>query len=181
MRRSRTLCEVEGYLDLITVLDDRWSLSSAIRDRVALRALALLRGLEQLGDPCGSLFYLKGQTLRTMERYEEAIEPLSLAGDEDPKNLCVWLALGWCYKRTARLDLAIESLEEALAVDPSAAIVYYNLACYWSLANNLQLALDYLAQAFDINPNYRDLVNDERDFDPIRNEPGFQALTGVIV
>jgi hypothetical protein len=39
----------------------------------------------------------------------------------------------------------------------------------------------YLAQAFDLEPEYRDLVPQEPDFDPIRNHPHFQALTAVIV
>ena len=34
----------------------------------------------------------------------------------------IWLALGWCYKRTNRLDLAIEALEEGLTVAPDEAM-----------------------------------------------------------
>ncbi len=44
-------------------------------------------------------------------------------------------ALGWCYKRLARLDLAIHSLEQALVDDPECALLHYNLACYSSLAS----------------------------------------------
>ena len=79
------------------------------------------------------------------------------------------------------MDGQVQPLEEALAIDASQAIVYYNLACYWSLAGNSKLALQYLSQSFDIDPGYRQLVADEKDFDPIRNLPDFQALIGVAV
>jgi tetratricopeptide (TPR) repeat protein len=181
LRRHRAITEAEGYLDLITVLADRWSLTPRVRDRVGCRILDLLDQLQDAGHATSEVLHVKGQALRAMERYAEAIEPLSLAADDDPENLHIWLALGWCYKREGRLDLAIEALEEALAVDPGEAIVHYNLACYWSLNNNVQLALDFLGQAFDLSPRFRDLVADEPDFDPIRDEPGFQALVSVIV
>ena len=103
------------------------------------------------------------------------------AAEIEPQNIHIRLSLGWCYKRCRRLDLAIQALEEALEADASHAIIHYNLACYWSLAGNVKLAVAYLAQAFDLEPEYRDLVQDERDFDPIRNHPHFQALTAVIV
>jgi hypothetical protein len=45
----------------------------------------------------------------------------------------------------------------------------------------VKLAVAYLAQAFELEPEYRELVQRERDFDPIRNHPHFQALTSVIV
>jgi tetratricopeptide (TPR) repeat protein len=181
IRRHRMISEAEGYLDLIMVLADRWPLSPAIRDRVARRALSLAESIEDAGDSTGQAPLLKGQALRAMERHDEAIACLSQAADLDPENVHTWLALGWCYKRVGRIDLAIESLEEALTVAPEEAIIHYNLACYWSLASNVELALEYLAQALDINPNYRDLVAQEADFDPIRDEPGFQALVSVIV
>ncbi len=98
-----------------------------------------------------------------------------------PENILIWLALAWCHKRAGRIDLAIESLEKAILTEPREAILYYNLACYWSLAGNSETALRLLAQSFDIDPSYRDMVADERDFDPIRHLPDFQSLTGVIV
>ncbi|MBM4095124.1 MAG: hypothetical protein FJ276_37815 [Planctomycetes bacterium] len=68
-----------------------------------------------------------------------------------------------------------------MAVDDQQAILHYNLACYWSLAGDAEVAIRYLAQSFDIEPSYRDLAADETDFDPIRNLPEFQALTGAAV
>ena len=39
----------------------------------------------------------------------------------------------------------------------------------------------FVPQAFELEPEYRDLVMQEPDFDPVRNHPHFQALTSVIV
>ena len=66
-------------------------------------------------------------------------------------------------------------------VDSSGAIITYNLACYWSLACNTDQALHHLAVAFDIDPNYRDLVENESDFDSLRSNQDFRMLTGVVV
>jgi Flp pilus assembly protein TadD len=143
-----------------------------------------LEVLARYGDP-DSLnehgLYLKGECLRALGEFDEALKPLYKAAQADPDNVGVWLALGWCHKRTGRIDLAIESLEEALAVEPSDALVHYNLACYWALVGKKRQALSYLAKAFDLKEEYRTLVADEPDFDAIRSDPGFQALVNVTV
>ena len=126
-------------------------------------------------------FYLRGQSLRALGRFGEALEPLSRAAQGSPGNISVWLALGWCYKRTGKLDRAIESLEEALAAEPDDALVHYNLACYWSLVKNKRQALVYLSRALDLEDEYRTLVPDEPDFDPLRDDPAFQMLVRVAV
>ena len=181
LRRQQILREAEGYLDLITVFGDRWPCRLDSRDRIALRVLATLDRIEAPGGMLGQISYLRGQALRAMQRYNDAVVPLALAAELEPQNVHVRLALAWCYKRCRRLDLAIQALEEALEADPAYAIVHYNLACYWSLANNAKLALLYLSQAFDLDPEYREMVGKERDFDPIRHHPHFQSLTSVIV
>jgi tetratricopeptide (TPR) repeat protein len=181
IRRQQILREAEGYLDLITVVSDQWPLARTVRDRLAQRALDVLARLDRRSGRRVHARYLMGQALRVMERYAEAIAPLEEAAELEPENLRIWLELGWCHKRSGRLDLAIQALEEALTVDDSEAIVHYNLACYWSLANNAKLALAYLARAFELDSTYRDLVDDEPDFDLIRNHPEFLALTSVIV
>ena len=181
IRRQQLLQEVEGYLELASVLADRFPLSNETRNRIANRALATLDRLDTKTGPAGLAMLLRGQALRMMARYDEAIGPLNAARTADPENVDTLLALGWCYKRLGRIDSAIQALEDALAVCPDEAIVHYNLACYWSLANNVPLALVYLAQSFDLDPAYRELVADEIDFDPLRNHPEFVALTSVIV
>ncbi|MHC4180160.1 MAG: TPR end-of-group domain-containing protein [Planctomycetota bacterium] len=135
--------------------------------------------LARLGDPSGfdgHALYLWGEALRGMERYHEALVPLMQAAQLAPQDIHVWFALAWCYKRTGRIDLAISSLERVLAVEPSEALVHYNLACYWSLAGNKDRALEFLSQALEIDPDYRRLIDDEPDFDPIRCDPQFQTL-----
>jgi len=165
IRRQQLLTQAEGYLEL----------------GMAAHALGVL---ERCGDPRmlpDHALYLKGQSLRELGRFREALEPLSRAAVRTPDNICVWLALGWCYKRTGKLDRAIESLEEALAAQPDDALVHYNLACYWSLAKNKRQALAYLSRALDLDDEYRLLVSGEPDFDPIRDDPAFQALVRVAV
>ncbi|HQU45491.1 MAG TPA: hypothetical protein PK867_21940 [Pirellulales bacterium] len=39
----------------------------------------------------------------------------------------------------------------------------------------------YLSRAIALDSNYRDMIVDERDFDPIRSDPEFRALTQIIV
>ena len=181
IRRQQLLGEAEGYLDLVTVFADQWPPRASTRDRLCRRALELLASIEDPGIDRGYVNYLRGQALRTMEKHDDAIEPLLESAQDDPGNLHIWLALGWCYKRVRRFDLAIESLEEAESIDSSQAIVHYNLACYWSLVGKVDHAVHHLVISFDMDTNYRDLVPHERDFDSIRSDPQFQMVTSVIV
>lgn len=181
IRRQQILREAEGYLDLITAFGERWPCRPEVRDRVAQRVLETLDRVPNPGGLKAHALFLRGQALRAMERYSDAVVPLEEAAELEPENIHIRLALAWCYKRCGRLDLAIQALEEALENEPSQAILHYNLACYWSLAGNAKLACTFLAQAFDLQPDYRDLVNQEKDFDPIRSHPHFLSLTTVIV
>lgn len=173
--------EAEGYLDLVTSLADDWPLRTDVRDRVAERALATLARLpDNIADRAAVLF-LRGQAFRVMERFADAIGPLEEAAALDRDSLATHLALGWCYKRIGRIDLAIEALQNAQAAEPDEAIVFYNLACYWSIAGNKGNALENLSKALAMDGHYRDLIDREPDFDALRNDPDFQALTSVIV
>lgn len=165
VRRQRILREAEGYLEL----------------GLPQRALHVLGRMNHPGTFRGHLAYLTGESLRALERYEEALVPLEEAADMMPSNIHVWLALGWCRKRLGRLDLAIEALQRAEEVQPSEALIQYNLACYCSLSGAKNRALGYLSRALSMNPRFRELIHDESDFDPIRSDPEFRALTSIVV
>jgi tetratricopeptide (TPR) repeat protein len=179
--RQQVLREAEGYLELMMAAPQELALSAEMRHRLARRVLKTLERTDFSGPRKAQQLYFQGQALRAMDLFGQAVRPLEQSAEIDPENIHVWLALGWCYKRVGRLDLAIQALEEALEVDSEAPILYYNLACYWSLAANVKKAVHNLRIAFELDPNYRDLVDAEHDFDPIRNHPGFQAIREVIV
>jgi tetratricopeptide (TPR) repeat protein len=164
IRLRQIIREAEGYLEL----------------GMPRHALETLDRLPPPGTFRAHALYLRGEALRALDQYEEAIGPLAAAAELAPGNIHIWLALGWCHKRTGRLDLAIKALESARDAEPDEALIQYNLACYWSLAGGKRRALDYLARAFTLDGRFRDMVHEERDFDPIRSDPEFQALAAVI-
>jgi tetratricopeptide (TPR) repeat protein len=163
MSLQRALLEAEGYLQL----------------GMPEQALAALQRRGQLvhGDARGC--YMLGECLRELRRYRDAIFPLQRSLELIPDDVHVALALGWCCKRSGRLEEAINTLEHAVRIEPGEAILHYNLSCYWSLAHDSRRALQYLATALSIDGNFRELVADEPDFDPIRNHPLFQSLTAM--
>ncbi len=165
IRRVRTLRQAEGYLEL-NMPDSAVAVLNHLGDSDVLGA----RGL-----------YLLGESLRSMERYCEALVPLSKVASLAPENPHVSLAIAWCYKRVGRLDGAIDSMERALEYSSKCAILHYNLACYLSLAQRVRRSLRHLSRALTLDPEFRDLVDDEPDFDAIRRDPGFVALTSLVV
>jgi Flp pilus assembly protein TadD len=160
IRRDKLQREAEGYLVL----------------GMAQQALAVLL---RIGDPTTldpHALYLWGESLRILKCYEEALVPLRRAAEVLPENLQIHLALGWCYKRTGKIHRAVEALERVLASEPNEPLIRYNLACYCSLMGQKHRALRYLAQALKLAPGYRHLIDQESDFDPLRQDPDFQAL-----
>jgi len=119
---------------------------------------------------------LKGEALRNLKRYREALKPLEVAAALRPGDTRVALALGWCYKRTNRLAQAIDSLDRALREHPDEPLLHYNLACYWSLAGNCSKALDALSASLELDPDLRSLIADESDFSQLRGNPDFERL-----
>jgi tetratricopeptide (TPR) repeat protein len=168
VRIERLRREAEGYLEL----------------KLPDRALATLDRIENPGTFLPNVLYLRGEALRSLDRFTEALEPLEKAAELAPSNVHVWLALGWCYKRTGRLAAAVAGLERALEADPKPeeeALITYNLACYASLEGKKDRALALLAKAFSLDAHYRDLVQAETDFDPLRSDPRFQSLVSINV
>ena len=143
---------------------------------LAQQALDNLARLGSVVTASPRALFLTGEALRMLNRCGEAAIPLAKAAEANPRDVRISLALGWCQKRTGRIDLAVQTMERAVALHPADALIHYNLACYLSLAGEKHQALSHLSQAFAIDPSYRLLIDEESDFDPLRSDPDFQAL-----
>ena len=160
---TRACLEAEGYLEL----------------GMPEHALTGLQRRGALVHGDARACYLMGETLRELRRYRDAVYPLRRSLELIPDDTRVCLALGWCFKRIGNIEEAIRALERAVRVEPGDAMLHYNLACYCSLARRRRRAVEHLAQALEIDGNFRELVGDESDFDPIRDDPQFQSLVSA--
>jgi tetratricopeptide (TPR) repeat protein len=159
-RIRKQLHEAEGYLML----------------ELPRHALAILESRSEWSMMQFEACFLKGEALRCLGRYREALPPLETAAGLRPSDTGVALALGWCYKRTNRLAQAIDALDRARRHDPENPLLHYNLACYWSLAGNATKALDELSLALELDSQLRGLIADEPDFHQLRGNPRFERL-----
>jgi tetratricopeptide (TPR) repeat protein len=159
-RVERLLDEAEGYLWL----------------DLPEHTLRILDGLPDSGSMKFEACLLKGDALRHMGLYRDALKPLEMAANLSPSNMQVALSLGWCYKRTNRLAQAIDLLQRALRKNPEEPLLHYNLSCYWSLAGDSSKALDELARALELEPDLRASIAVESDFDQLRGNPDFERI-----
>ncbi len=77
--------------------------------------------------------------------------------------------------QTARGDWAgaYETAAAGLADHPDDASLHYDLACFASMAGERDTALGHLRRAFEAEPRARKWAQDDRDLDPIREDPAY--------
>ncbi len=163
-RRDRLLAAAEGYTMLGMY-------------QHALASLDEIEGPDRVGFAAS---FLRGDVLRHMERHEEALVELHRAFEEKPDDVSLLMAMAWCYKRTNQLPRAITSMEQAYKISPKEAVILYNLSCYWSLAGNKTQSLSWLGRALRMDASFRDLIDDESDFDPLRHDPDFAMIVSAV-
>jgi tetratricopeptide (TPR) repeat protein len=163
-RREKLLAAAEGYLML----------------EMPQHAL---RSLREIDDPDQVLFqvnFLRGEALRNLERYDEALESFARAFAQEPEDVGLLMGMAWCYKRTDQLHKAISAMEQAYRLSPREAVILYNLSCYWSLAGNKTQALSWLGRALRIDQSLKRLIDSETDFDPLRADPDFRMIVSTV-
>jgi hypothetical protein len=88
----------------------------------------------------------------------------------------VWAEVHPLYE-AGRYGEAADRGGDLLAAHPHPAL-FYNVACCESLAGRTADALDHLRRAIELSEAFRSMAKEDSDFDPVRDEPAFEALVG---
>ena len=163
-RLLAALRAAEGYLELA----------------MPQHAVAVLRDVRDPAEASFDYYRLRGDANRALSQWEEALEDFQRCHAEQPKNIDVLMGLAWCYKRTGQLSKAIAAMHEAHRADGKEPIILYNLACYYALGKNKQQALSWLGRALRMHGGLVNLIADETDFDPLRQDPDFRRLLELV-
>ncbi len=159
-QRMRRLDAAEGYL-LLNMAD---------------HAFAELRSIPDPGEAQYEYHRLLGECFRARHEWAAALAEFEHCHTLQPKDLDIFMAMAWCYKRLDRLPDAIDIMLEAYEGHREVPVVLYNLSCYYSLAGNKSQALSWLGRALRMERKLLQLIPDESDFAPLRNDPEFRRL-----
>ncbi len=79
-----------------------------------------------------------------------------------------------------RVEEGLAWSEKALAVYPDDLTVLYNSACAYASAGRAERALDLLERRLRHKTIHRDWIEQDPDFDSIRDHPRFKALLATL-
>lgn len=102
--------------------------------------------------------FIIGTSYMKKKEFNNALEPLKMALEKQPKNLGNLNSLGTCYMAVGDSAQAIAIYEKALEVDPKAPMAYYNIGSAYQILQNHQKAIEYLKKALEIDEDESFLV-----------------------
>lgn len=127
-----------------------------------------------------------GRSENNVQLYQEALEKLEKAIAISPERIDLWEYKGWGYLRIGKSENNLLKYKEKIVDSLSEAdrlggqMASYNMACYYSLINEKELALKWFEKMLFKRKNedqeLKKKINEDKDFDNIRNEKKFKEL-----
>lgn len=135
---------------------------------------------ETVDAPAGTIVFVRDPAVKRKAVAEEAGTRVLAVGAKRGEAFVpsTWerSAPAFPYFASGEYEQAAEILEQALAEHPDDPAVLYNLACAESKSGRTAEALEHLRASVGQGERFRDLARTDTDFDPIRDEPEFQAI-----
>ncbi len=134
---------------------------------------------DEVDAPAGTFVFVRDPAAKRAALAEEAGTTILVAGGRAGEAFTPspWERSGraFAYWSTGKFGKAIELLSAAHAEHPEDAGVLYNLACAESRDGRPADALAHLQRAVELDPQFSELAENDRDFDPIREDPEFSS------
>ena len=142
------------------------------------RAVFELDG-ERVEAPAGTMVHARPGVKRTAFADEPGTTILAIGATPgqayEPDGWELWAPAGRLFQE-GRYGEAADLAREAADAHPEYAGLLYNLACVESLAGRKAEAIEHLGRSIEQAPRFRRHAAEDSDFDPIRDQPAFQAI-----
>jgi tetratricopeptide (TPR) repeat protein len=137
---------------------------------------------DEVDAPAGTFVFVRDPAVKRKAVAKEEGTTILAAGGERGKAFqpAPWERASRALRhwQTQDWDAAAAELSEAHERYPEDAGILYNLACAESLAGRRDEALAHLKQAIELDASFAELAPTDDDFEAIRGEPEFSAVTG---
>jgi tetratricopeptide (TPR) repeat protein len=134
---------------------------------------------ESVDAPAATFVFVPPGVMRTAFAEEPQTTILAMGGTPGkvykPTGWELWAPAGKLYQE-GRYAEAADLARDVVASHPEYPGLLYNLACTESLAGRKADAIEHLRLAIEESDSVRSYLEGDSDFDPLRDEPDFQAL-----
>jgi adenylate cyclase len=113
---------------------------------------------------------LKNEAKRANQR---ALEVVRNHIDLNPDDARALYLGAWSLIKANKREEALDWVEMAVTLDPKEISILYNAACVYSLLGKFEIAINFLEKAFEAGFASAEWIENDSDFDPIRNHPRF--------
>ncbi len=120
-------------------------------------------------------YNIKGIALAYSGQPQQAMENIDKALALNPEFGYARFNKALAYELSAQYNLALEWYHKDLEVE-NFVWSYYGISSIYGRRGDVSNTLKYLKQAIALDPGVKDFARDEKDFNPVKNSPEFQAL-----
>lgn len=118
----------------------------------------------------------KGATYAFEGRYNEGVALIQQAIQIKPDFVYARFNLGLAYELAGNYEESILSYKEALKLDDKDVWSYYGIASIYGRKGDVEQVVEWLRPAIALDPEVKVVAHEEKDFNPVRNDPRFEAL-----
>jgi mannose-6-phosphate isomerase-like protein (cupin superfamily) len=135
---------------------------------------------EEIDAPAGTLVYVGDRNAKrsavALEAGTRAIAIGATPGEAFAISVGEAAGPWFAHYEAKEYEEGLAILEAALADYPDSPLLYYNIACCESLLGRKDEALGHLKLAIKGHAPFVELAREDRDFDPVREDPRFEKL-----
>ncbi len=136
---------------------------------------AATRSIE-LNDDFAEAYCNRAAALDPLGRYEEAIADCDTAIKLKPDYEMAYYNKGVVLGDLKRYEESISSYDRAIELNPNYTYALFNRASMQACLGNREAMLADLARAIELDPGERDYADEDKHFDPYRDDPDFRKL-----